>query len=133
MKKNFKAVEETLNRLYHLQADHLASFDKQALPDLEQQSAEREIEVSRLMRNVNTLVKQLETETGAETESMLFFLKDRVTGLLEQNSALELKAHAVRDNIKNRMKQVSKGTSVIGSYRSSAAAAHTPKVISITN
>jgi hypothetical protein len=133
MKKNFKAVEDTLNRLNHLQADHLASFDKQALPDLEQQSAERGIEVSRLIRNVNTLLKQLETETGAETESMLFFLKDRVTGLLEQNRALELKAHAVRDNIKNRMKQVSKGTSVIGSYRSSAAAAQTPKVINITN
>lgn len=135
MKKNFKAVEDTLNRLYDLQTDHLASFDKQALPDLEQQSAERKIEISRLIRNVDTLVKQLETETetGAETESMLFFLKDRVTGLLEQNRVLEVKVHAVRDNIKNRMKQVSKGTSVIGSYRSSAAAAYTPKVISITN
>src|SRR6056297_3537774 len=108
MKKNFKAVEETLNRLYDLQADHLASFDKQLLPDLEQQSAEREIEVSRLIRNVNTLVKQVEAETGAETESMLVFLKDRVTELLDQNRALELKVHAVRDNIKNRMKQLSK-------------------------
>ena len=135
MRKNFKAVEETLNRLHDLQADHLASFDEQALPDLEQQSAERDIEVSRLIRNVNTLVKQLETETetGAEAESMLFFLNNRVTKLLEQNRALEVKVHAVRDNIKNRMKQVSKGTSVIGSYRSSAAAAYAPKVISITN
>ena len=133
MKKNFKAVEDTLNRLYDLQTDHLASFDKQDLPDLEQQSAERGIEVSRLIRNVDTLVKQLKAETGSETESMLLFLKDRVTGLLEQNRALEVKVHAVRDNIKNRMKQVSKGASVIGSYRSSAAAADTPKVISITN
>lgn len=133
MKKKLKAVEDTLNRLYDLQADHLASFDKQDLPDLEQQSAERGIEVSRLIRNVDTLVKQLKAETGTETESMLFFLKDRVTGLLEQNRALEVKVHAVRDNIKNRMKQVSKGTSVIGSYRSSAVAAYTPKVISITN
>ncbi|HAR34221.1 MAG TPA: hypothetical protein DCR95_09095 [Desulfobacter sp.] len=133
MKKNFKAVEDTLNRLYDLQTDHLASFDKQVLPDLEQQSAERDIEVSRLIRNVDILVKQLEIETGTETESMLFFLNDRVTGLLDQNRALEVKVKAVRDNIKNRMKQLSKGTSVIGSYRSSAAAAYTPKVISITN
>ena len=133
MKKKFKAVEDTLNRLYDLQADQLASFDKQALPDLEQQSAERDIEVSRLIRNVNTLIKQLKAETGSEAESMLFFLKDRVTGLLEQNRALEVKVHAVRDNIKDGMKQVSKGTSVLGAYRSSAAAAYTPKVISITN
>jgi hypothetical protein len=133
MKKNFNAVEETLNRLHDIQAEHLASFDKQALPDLEQQSAERCIEVSRLIRTVDTLVKQLETETGAETESMLFFLNNRVTKLLEQNRALEVKVHAVRDNIKNRMKQLSKGTSVIGSYRSSAAAASKAKVISITN
>ncbi|EIM64666.1 hypothetical protein [Desulfobacter postgatei] len=133
MKKNFKAVEDTLNRLYDIQADHLASFDKQALPDLEQQSAERDIEVSRLIRNVDILVKQQQIETGAETESMVFFLNNRVTKLLEQNRALQVKVHAVRDNIKNRMKQLSKGTSVIGSYRSSATAASKAKVISITN
>lgn len=132
MKKKIKAVEETLNRLYALQVNHLASFGKQALPDLEKQSAERNIEVARLIRNVNTLLERIEIKTEADTESMLFFLNDRITGLLEQNKALEKKVHAVRENIKKNMKQVAKGKTVIGSYRSSASAC-TPKVISISN
>jgi len=131
MEKKIKAVEETLNRLYALQANHLASFGKQALPDLEKQSAERNIEVARLIRNVNTLLKRIEIKTEADTESM-FFLNDRITGLLEQNKALEKKVHAVRENIKKNIKQVVKGKTVIGSYRSSAAA-YTPRVISISN
>lgn len=132
MEKKIKAVEETLNRLQDLQANHLASFGKQALPDLEKQSAERNIEVARLIRNVNTLLKRMEIKTEADTESMLFFLNDRIKGLLEQNKALEKKVHAVRENIKKNMKQVAKGKTVIGSYRSSAAA-YTPRVISISN
>ena len=133
MEKKFKAVEETLNRLYDLQADHLASFEKQALPDLKKQSAEREIEVSRLIKNVHTLLKGLETESGTDTESMLFFFNNRVTELLEQNKALEKKVRTVRENIKNSMKQVSRGTKVIDSYRSSKEASYKARVISITN
>ena len=133
MDKKFNAVEETLSRLHDLQARHLASFDKEALPDLEQQSAERNIEVARLMRNVNTLVQVVEIKTEADITSRFLFLNDLIAGLLEQNKALEAKVHTVRNGIKNSMKQVSKGTSVIGSYRSSAAVASKPRVISISN
>ncbi|SDT85710.1 hypothetical protein [Desulfobacula phenolica] len=133
MEKKFKAVEATLDRLNDLQAIHLASFDSQDLPDLEQQSAERDTEVAQLMRDINILVEQVDIKNEVETKSRFLFFNDLITGLLEQNKALETKIHAIRNNLKNSMKHVSKGKNVIGSYRSSAAVNYKPKVISISN
>ncbi|CCK81704.1 hypothetical protein [Desulfobacula toluolica] len=133
MEKKFKSVEATLNRLHDLQAKHLASFDSQDLPDLEQQSAERDAEVAQLIRNVNTLIEQLYITTEVETKSRFLFFNDLITGLLEQNKAIETKTHAIKNKLENSMKQLSKGKCAISSYRSSAAVNYKPKVISITN
>lgn len=133
MEKEFKKTKVILNRLHDLQASHLASFDKADLPDLEKQSAQRNIEVKKLMKRVGKLIKLSKIKNTAETESLLIFLNDRITELLEQNNALETKVTEVKNNIKNNMKQVSKGTKVIGSYRSSKAASYKPRVMNITS
>ena len=132
MEKEFKKTKDILNRLHDLQVSHLASFDKADLPDLEKQSEQRNIEVEKLMKRVGKLVKLSKIKRTAETESLLVFLNDRITQLLEQNNALVTKASEVKNSIKNNMKQVSKGTNVIGSYRSSKAASYQAKVINIT-
>ena len=133
MKKTLKKVEETLNRLDDLHKAHMKSFDKEVLPDLEKQSADRAIEVDRLMKRVEGLVKLSQMQTRENTESIIITLNERVTILLEQNKALITKVHASRDRIKNNMKQISKGKKVISSYRSSAAVSNNPRVLSITN
>ncbi len=133
MEKEFKKVEETLNRLDDLHRTHMESFDKDFLPDLEKQSADRAVEVETLVKRIGGLVKIAQTQTRADTESMMLTLNDRVTILLEQNKALRTKVHTSRDCIKNNLKQISKGKKVISSYRSSAAVSNNPRVLSITN
>lgn len=131
MEKEFKGVEETLKRLHELQENQLASFSEKAVPDLETQSSERNIEVGKLMKSLSDFMKLAENENGAATECMLTVLNNHVTILLEQNKALETKVKNFRDDIQKNMNQVSKGKKVIGSYRSSAAILNTPKVISL--
>ena len=133
MEKEFKKIEAILNRLHDLQKDHIESFNAKALPDLEQQSQERNIEVENLMKSVNNFVKIAESKNNAQAESMVVNLNNRITTLLEQNKALETKVHLFRDGIKNEMKQVARGRKVIQSYQSSAAVSNNPNVISITN
>ncbi len=133
MEKKLKKVEETLNRLDDLNRTHMESFDKKVLPDLEKQSAERAIEVDRLVKRIGGLVKLSQTQTRVATESMMLGLNDRMTILLEQNKALRTKVKASRDLIGNNLKQISKGKKVISSYRSSAAVSNNPRVLSITN
>ena len=133
MEKEFKNVEDTLNRLDDLHKIHMESFDHDVLPDLEKQSADRAVEVETLVKRIRGLVKLAQTQTRENTESMMFVLNDRVTILLEQNKALRTKVHTSRDCIKNNLKQISKGKKVISSYRSSAAVSNNPRVLSITN
>jgi predicted nucleic acid-binding Zn-ribbon protein len=135
MEKEFKKVEETLNRLQALHKDHIESFDQEVLPDLSQQSEIREIEVGMLVKNVKKLIVLAENQTGegVNTKSMILRLNDRVTTLLEQNKTLETKVSSFRDQLKNSMNQVSKGKKAISSYRSSTAVSNNPKVISITH
>lgn len=135
MKKEFLKVEETLNRLQDLHKNHIESFDQKILPDLEKQSADREIEVGILIKSVRELVDLAADQTGegVNTESMIFRLNDRVTNLLEQNKVLRTKVSALRDQLKKGMNRVSKGKKAISSYRSSEAVSNTPRVISITN
>jgi predicted nucleic acid-binding Zn-ribbon protein len=133
MEKKLQKIEETLNRLDNLHKTHMASFNREVLPDLEKQSVERAIEVKRLMKRISGLVQLAQTQTSATSESMMLSLNDRVTTLLEQNKALRTKVTASRDRIKNNLKQISKGKKVISSYRSSAAVSNNPRVLSITN
>ena len=133
MEKKLQRVEETLNRLDDLHRTHMESFDREVLPDLEKQSAERAVEVDRLMKRVGGLIKLAQTQTRTSTESMMLGLNDRVTILLEQNKALRTKVQASRDGIGDNLKQISKGKKVISSYRSSAAVSNNPRVLSITN
>ena len=132
MGKEFKLIEERINRLYDMHKIHMASFEKEALPDLKNQSKERESEVKALMKDVKKLLPTAENKTGLHVESMILGLKNRVTTLLEQNKALRTKVSAVKDRLRKDMNQVSKGKTVICSYRSATAVSNNPRVISIT-
>lgn len=133
MEKELKKVEATINALYDLHQIHMASFDNEILPDLEKQSKDRELEVRTLVKCITRLIQTAEKETRTDVKSIILGLNERVTGLLEQNKALQKKVIVFRDELKERMNQVSKGKKVIGSYRSSAAVSNNPKVISITS
>lgn len=133
MEKILKKVERTLHRLQDLHKIHMKSFDQEALPDLERQSQDRDIEMGVLMKSISTLLELAKNETGENTKSMLHALTEKMDPLLEQNKVLETRVSAFRDQLKKEMKQVSKGRNVISSYRSSTAASTKPRVISITN
>jgi ABC-type transporter Mla subunit MlaD len=133
MEDKLKQVEETLNKLHDLQASHLEDFNKEELPDLERQSAERSHEVDKLMKSVNGIVSIVESTNKTNSESMVFFLNNKISTLLEQNKALEIKVQDFKEKMKKNMKKISTGKQAIGSYRSSAAVSNNPKVLSITN
>lgn len=133
MEKQIKKIEDSLKRLYDLHEDHMVSFDKEALPDLEKQSYDREIEVGMLIKSIGKLLELSETRENRDRDSILYSLNDRITLLLEQNKSLTTKVAAYRDTLKKGMKQISKGKKAIHSYRSSQAVSNNPKVISITN
>lgn len=132
MEKEFKLIEERINRLYDMHEIHMASFEKDALPDLEKQSQERESEMKALIKDVKKLLATAENKTGPHAGSMILVLKNRVATLLEQNKALHTKVSAVKDKLKKGMNQLSKGKKVISSYRSATAVSNRPRVISIT-
>jgi len=133
MEKQIEKIEESLKRLHDLHKDHMASFDQKALPDLEKQSYDREIEMGLLIKRIGKLLELSETRKNGDRGSIFHRLNDRITLLLEQNKALTTKVTAYRDTLKNGMKQISKGKKAIHSYRSSQAVSNNPKVISITN
>jgi hypothetical protein len=135
MEKIIKRIDEALNRLQNLHKHHMESFDQKSLPDLQRQSENREIEVSVLMASVKELVTLAEIQTGegVDIESIMNRFYERVATLLEQNKALETRVSAFREQLRNNMKQVSKGKNAIGSYRSSTVVSNSPRVISITN
>jgi len=117
MEKEFKKIQETINRLYDLQTDHLEAFRKKSIPDLEKQSAERSNEMARLIKSVNEFVKMAENESGTTMEPMLLSLNNKISTLLDQNKALETKVHDFRNGIKINMKKIEKGKRVSGISR----------------
>lgn len=135
MEKEFEKINEGITRLYDLHKIHMESFSQESLPDLEQQSIDRGIEVGMLMKSVDKLVRLIETHPWkeAQAESMIVTINSRIKTLIEQNKTFETKVTEFRDKLKNGMKQISKGKKVIRSYRSAAAVSNNPKVISITN
>jgi len=132
MEQAVKQVENIINRLCDLHKRHLAAFETDTLPDLEVQSMERRMAVDQLMKHVSSLIKMAESGHEPDTASMLQRLNHQVTGLLEQNRAIENKVVSVKARIQKKMRQVSKGSKMIRSYRSSDAGSNSPKVISVT-
>lgn len=132
MEKEFIQIKETLERLGELHMAHLESFNGDAIPDFEMQSAERETEVDTLKKSISHFITRAEIEPHTDAKSMMLFLNSRITNLLEQNNALELKVIKYREKLQNGMKQISKGKQVISSYSSSVATINKPKVISLT-
>ncbi len=138
MQKEFKKIKLIIDRLQALQLNHIESFNKNGqAPDIEQQSFDREKEFDNLKKKINIFNNMAQAElaenTQSQTESMLIFIKDKITTLIEQNAALETKVKEYKNNIKNSMKKISNGRQLIGSYGSSAKITNNPKVISITN
>ncbi len=137
METTFKHIKGIIDRLQSLYTEHLLSFDKEELPDLDRQTADRTMEMELLMKEINNFVKRAESPEGQrnDTESMLRSFNDRITAIREQNSALELKVTALKNGLQKEMARVSKGKKVIGAYRSPAARTNaTPcRVLSIAN
>lgn len=133
MRNELKRIDATISRLHDLQASQLESFEKGSLPDLEKQSAERDIEVGKLTRRVIKFKALLKHHNEAATQAILEDFNGRIAALLDQNIALEKQVRTLRNRIKDQMEQVSKGKKVITQYRSLPGASINPRVISITN
>ncbi len=132
MEKEFIQIKKTLKRLDDLHSSHLESFNNDSMPDLEKQSAERDTEVNNLKNSISHFITMAEIEPHTDAKSMMLFLNNRITTLLDQNNALEVKVTTYREKIRNSMKQISKGKQAIGSYGSPAGLVNKPKVISLT-
>jgi len=133
MQDKFEKIKHTLKHLYQLQKRHLETFTGENLLDVENQSDERAREFDGLMNRVNDFIKAAKEEKTEDTESMLIFLNDSITALLEQNRAIETKVRGLKDSMEKDMKKLSRGKKAIGSYRSNTASSADPLVISITN
>lgn len=134
MEKEIKNLESSIVSFERLQAKHLEALkDENSLPNLQQQTLERDAAIKNLMETVKCFIKKAERRDDINSEKLLLFFSNRITTLLEQNKVIEKRVKTIRDHIKKGMTQISKGKNVINSYRSSAAASIKPRVLSITN
>ncbi len=132
MEKELKQIEEKIDRLYGMYQSHMVLFENQTLTDLGKQSQERKHEVESLMGDIKKLLAAAENKTEPHVESMILVLKDRLTTLFELNKALRTKVSCAMDGLKKGMQQMSKGKTVIRSYRSVTTVSNRPRVISMT-
>jgi hypothetical protein len=133
MEQEFKEIEKALNELQELQSCQIASFNATTMPDIEQQSADREKRFSLFKTQINQFIHIAETREDEKAKSMLHFCNNRIAKLLEQNKTLEIKVRTLRDDIKENMKHMSKNRRGIKKYGSSRGRSSNPKVIHITN
>jgi uncharacterized phage infection (PIP) family protein YhgE len=130
MEKQFQQVKDSLNRLDLLHELHIESFRTDLMPDLESQTDERNHEFARLKKSLNKLLTRAETGNDINIEPMSVYVADQITTLLEQNRRLEQIVKGHRNELKKRMKQVSKGKKAIGFYGSADIAGNKPRIIS---
>lgn len=135
METELKKLEASINEFEKLQEKHLdALTDEDKLPDLEEQTLERNIGITNLMETVSGFIKKAESQNHINTKSKILFFSNRITTLLDQNKVIETKVKNIRAQLKNKMTHISKGKKIISSYRSSSAETSIkPRVLSITN
>lgn len=133
MEHEFNQIKKVLTNLHELQANHIASFNTDAIPDIEQQSADREKGFHLFKKQITDFIHMAEIREDDKTESMLHFCNTSIATLLEQNKTLEIKVSTIRDSIRHNIRQLSNGRQAIGRYGSPGKKSNHPKVISITN
>lgn len=132
MNTPFKQINLTLNRLEGMMTEQIESFGEKDLPDLEQQSFDRDRAIETLKTDIEIFRAWVE-KSPEDKRSSTEYVNNRITDLLGIYQRLEKKVCIFRDNLKKNMQQVSKGKKAIRSYRSSYAVVRSPKVLSITN
>ncbi len=133
MEQEFKQIQNILDELYEIQANHLESFNKTVLPDIEQQSADREKKFRHFKKRMVDFIHRTDARKDDKTESMLSFCSARITSLIDQNKSLETKVRNYRDRIRTEIGHLSKGKQVISKYGSPKGMSKNPRVISISN
>ena len=132
MNHEFYEVENALNRLESLQDEHIESFQTQLLPDLEGQTAKRKEAFNHLTCCLEKFFTQA-SKGDEKTVSMIQIFSKQIERLQHQNLVLKEKVETHREDLKARMKKITKGRKAIRSYRPPSSFLNRPRAISVTN
>jgi hypothetical protein len=132
MKKKFQDIKDAFDKLEKIQLDHIDSFDRELMPDLECQTLERTKEFDLLKESVTQWINRDEPGNDANTESMVHYFIERIHILLNQNEALEKKVRVHKDHLQQSLKNLSRGKQAIGAYGSPSSVTNRPRAINIT-
>ncbi len=126
-------IKKALENIDDTQEKHLADFDTEVLPDLEQQMAERKLRFCELEKAMADLMPELKTNESLANDPALSDMVDHLRILLHQNRTLTAKAELHRNELSRSLRQISKGRKAISAYGPSASRRNQSKVISLKN
>ncbi len=129
----FTQIKKALNHLDDLQADHMASFDTELMPDLEKQMTERKQGFAELEKAMNAMDPDLQTRADREDDLQVTEIIKQIRMLMHQNKTLTARVEHHKDGLKNSMHRIGKGKNVIHAYGSPVSHRNRSKVINFKN
>jgi hypothetical protein len=126
-------IKKALNHLDDLQADHMASFDTELMPDLEKQMTERKQCFTELQKAMNDMVPDLQARADMKDDPHVTEIIKQIRMLMHQNKTLTARVQHHRDSLKNSMQRIGKGRNVIHAYGSPVSHRNRSKVINFKN
>ena len=112
MKSRVQLFKKQLEALSQMQKDHLAAFEADLLPDLEQQSVERKKAFDKFKIAFQQFTEDIykhDLETSPEIRIMVERCLDDVNALIDQNRMLKIRVTEFRNGLKESMINITTG------------------------
>ncbi|WDP87268.1 MAG: hypothetical protein HUN05_20825 [Desulfobacter sp.] len=109
MNQEFENITHAMAVLDSIQAEHIESFQTELMPDLEDQMGKRHQAFNQLSDQLNLFFARTEQYDEAQLRSMILTFSKQMNKLQNQNLMLKEKVELYRENLKARMKKMTKG------------------------
>jgi hypothetical protein len=126
----FTQIKNALEQIDDLQADHMASFDTELMPDLEKQMTERKqgfAELKKAMNNMNPDLQDMEDNPQVSE------IINHIQMIIHQNKTLANRVQQHKDGLESSMRRIGKGRNVIHAYGAPVSHRNRSKVINFKN
>lgn len=127
---SLELLNSELERLAEVYSSQISSFDEMLMPDLQEQSEQRD----KLLKQIKNLMKTDFHTEDQEPQDALVKIKemaDRIEGLLQQNMTLVSKVKGVREELSQSMSRLTRGRRAISAYGSPQSLRNRSKVINV--
>ncbi len=127
-------VIQIMDEIHILQENHIQSFDRELLPDMEKHCQERQRFFDRFLMESNVLLSHLETlQDQNMAKEIVEHVNNGISRLLSQNDILSKKTMEHRSRIQASLNQLSRGKTAMDSYGTPAYIKNRPHAIYVTN